>query len=273
MIRQINNKEKEEMTKKITKRDLLRSKEPRIPPLNEVEYVQGLISSKKAINSIKYEEQDDKELDWNKAVLSIVKEMKGSTSYYLDPISAYLKLEEKGIDVNSIDIKGHEASVKDYIKQKETIFNLRATLMRHKDLFLRWGVFANQVFVRSEIPPREKELIISRTAWLCQSEYEWQHHIAGSKQAGLFSDELIDRIKEGPDAEGWDPFDAILVRTVDELYTNNYISDTTWKIISQRYKTNQLIEILFIVGYYNLLALVLNSLGVQLEGMYRTDSE
>ncbi|MFX0082616.1 MAG: carboxymuconolactone decarboxylase family protein [Candidatus Hodarchaeota archaeon] len=247
--------------------------EPRVPPLNEVEYVQELISSRKAINQLNFDEKCDEELDWNKPVLSIVKEMKGSISYYLNPISSHLKLKEKGLDVNSIDIKDHETSVKEYIRQKGTIFNLRATLMRHKDLFLRWGLFANQVFVRSEIPPREKELIISRTAWLCKSEYEWQHHITGAKRAGLFSDQLIDRIKEGPDAEGWDPFDATLVRAVDELYTDNFISDSTWNILSERYKINQLIEILFIVGYYNLLALVLNSLGVQLEGMYKSDLE
>jgi alkylhydroperoxidase family enzyme len=269
----MNSKEKEVVIRKINRRKLLRFNEPRIPPLNEVEYVQGLISSKKAINPIKYDGAGDSESEWSKAVLSIVKEMKGSTSYYLNPISAHLKLEEKGLDVNSINIKDHEASVKEFIKQKATIFNLRATLMRHKDLFLRWGLFANQVFVRSMIPPREKEIIISRTAWLCQSEYEWQHHIAGAKRAGIFSDELIDRIKEGPDAEGWDPVDATLIRAVDELYTNNFISDSTWNVLSERYNTHQLIEILFIVGYYNLLALVLNSLGVQIEGIYKTSSE
>jgi alkylhydroperoxidase family enzyme len=269
----MNNKENEEVARKINKRKLLRFNEPRIPPLNEVEYIQGLISSKKAINPIKYDEEDDKEPNWNKAVLSIVKEMKGSTSYYLKPIFTHLKLEEKGLDVNSIDLKDHEASIKEYIKQKGIIFNLRATLMRHKDLFLRWGLFATQVFVHSVIPPREKEIIISRIAWLCQSEYEWKHHVTGAKRAGLFSDELINRIKEGPDAKGWDPFDATLVRAVDELYTNNFISDSTWNILSERYKTHQLIEILFIVGYYNLLALVLNSLGIQLEGMYKTSSE
>lgn len=269
----MNNKENEEVVRKINRKKFLQFNNPRIPSLNEVEYVQGLISSKKAINSLKYDEEDDKESDWNKAVLSIVKEMKGSTSYYINPISAHLKLDEEGVDVNSIDIKDYEASIKEYIEQKGTIFNLRATLMRHKDLFLRWGLFATQVFVHSAIPPREKEIIISRIAWLCQSEYEWQHHVSGAKRAGLFSDELINRIKEGPDAEGWDPFDATLVRAVDELYTNNFISDSTWNILSERYKTNQLIEILFIVGYYNLLALVLNSLGVQLEGMYKTSSE
>jgi len=90
----------------------------------------------------------------------------------------------------------------------------------------------------------------------------------GSKQTALFSDDVINRIKEG-----WDSFEATLVRAVDELYTESCISDSTWKILSERYKTNQLIEILFIVGYYNLLALALNSLGAQLEGMYKSNQE
>jgi alkylhydroperoxidase family enzyme len=89
----------------------------------------------------------------------------------------------------------------------------------------------------------------------------------------LFSDDVINRIKQGPDVEGWDPFDATLVRAVDELYSQNCMTDSTWKILSERFKTNQLIEILFIVGYYNLLALTMNSLGAQVEGMYKLNKE
>ncbi|MBY8984484.1 MAG: carboxymuconolactone decarboxylase family protein [Candidatus Lokiarchaeota archaeon] len=140
--------------------------------------------------------------------------------------------------------------------------------MGHKDLFLRWGLFANQVFVHSDIPPREKEIIILRAAWLCKSEYEWEHHLFGGKRAGL-TDVDIRRIKEGSGAEGWEPFEAALVRAVEELYIDNFIKDLTWEILAERFEPNQLIEIIFIVGYYSLLASVLNTLGVQLENMYK----
>lgn len=261
-----NNKEK--ISKELNKNELLRLNKPRISPLNELEYVQGLVSSRLATNRVKFNEEAGDESDWDNPVLSLVKELRGSTSYYLNPISSYLNLEEKALDITSINLKDFKEPIKAFIKKRENIFNLRATMMRHKDLFLRWGLFAGQVYVRSEIPTREKEIIILRAAWLCRSDYEWEHHLVGGKRAGITDDE-INRIKEGSDAKGWEPFDAALVRAVEELYLDNFISDATWQILAERFKPNQLIEIIFIVGYYSLLASALNTLGVQLESMYK----
>jgi len=84
------------------------------------------------------------------------------------------------------------------------------------------------------------------------------------KQAGLNDDE-IKRITEGPDAPGWNPFDATLLRAVDELYTDAFISDTTWKKLSERYDTHQLLDLIFTVGQYNAVSMALNTLGVPLD--------
>ncbi|KKK45024.1 MAG: Carboxymuconolactone decarboxylase family protein, partial [Candidatus Lokiarchaeum sp. GC14_75] len=198
----MNEEKKEESVKRILNNDgLLKFNTSRVSPLKELEYVQGLISSRQAVNHINFDEKGDEKSEWNDAVLSVIRELKGSPSFYMNPISQYLKLGEKGLDINSVNLEDFEGPIKDFIKERAFIFNLRATLMRHKDLFLRWGLFANQVFVHSDIPRREKEIIILRIAWLSQSEYEWEHHVAGSKQAKLFSDDVINRIKQGPDAE------------------------------------------------------------------------
>lgn len=84
------------------------------------------------------------------------------------------------------------------------------------------------------------------------------------KQAGL-SDEEIARIKVGPDAEGWDAFDASLLRAVDELHADAFISDATWSALSERYTTQQLMDVVFTVGQYNLVSMALNTFGVQLD--------
>jgi len=264
----MTNNNEEKMSKDLNKNKLLRLVTPRIAPLDEIDYVKGLIFSRRATNRVKYDEDAKNESDWNDPVLSLVKEMKGSISFYLNPISKYLKLEEKNLDINSININDFEENIQDFVKERGTIFNLRATLMRHKDLFLRWGLFASQVYVHSDIPTREKEIIILRAAWLCKSEYEWEHHLIGGKRAGLTDDD-INSIKEGSEAEGWEPFDSALIRAVEELYLDNFITDSTWKMIAERFEPNQLIEIIFIVGYYSLLASALNTLGVQLESMYK----
>ena len=144
------------------------------------------------------------------------------------------------------------------------VYNIFATLARHPQLLKRWLVFAGHVLSKSTLPAREREIAILRMAWLCRAEYEWGHHVAIGKQAGL-GDADIKRIAEGPDAAGLDPFEATLISAVDELHADSFIGDSTWKALAERYNTQQLIDLVFTAGQYKLVSMALNSLGVQLE--------
>jgi 4-carboxymuconolactone decarboxylase len=145
------------------------------------------------------------------------------------------------------------------------VYNVIATLARHWEASKKFGVWGNHIMGNtSTLPPRERELLILRIGWLCQAEYEWGQHVIFGKGAGL-TDAEIARIKEGPDAAGWDPFDATLLRAVDELHADALISDTTWAALSQRYNTQQLMDVVFTVGQYNLVSMALNTFGVQLD--------
>ena len=116
----------------------------------------------------------------------------------------------------------------------------------------------------SKLAPREREILILRIGWLCQAEYEWGQHVIFGKAAGL-TDAEIERIKAGPEAPGWAPFDANLLRAVDELHKDAFISDKTWGALSERYNTEQLMDVVFAVGQYNLVSMALNTFGVQLD--------
>jgi 4-carboxymuconolactone decarboxylase len=144
------------------------------------------------------------------------------------------------------------------------VYNIFSTLARHPQLLKRWLVFAGHVLSKSTLPVREREIAILRMGWLCRAEYEWGHHVAIGKQAGLSNDD-IKRIAEGPDAAGLDPFEATLLRAVDELHAQTFIGDSTWKALTQRYNTQQVLDLLFTAGQYKLVSMVLNSAGVQLE--------
>jgi alkylhydroperoxidase family enzyme len=139
-----------------------------------------------------------------------------------------------------------------------------ATLANYSKLYKRWRVFGNHVLFKSSLPPRDREILILRIGWLCQAEYEWGQHVIIGKQAGLNDEEII-QIIEGPNAKGWDPFEATLLRAVDELYIDSFITDATWKKLDIKYNKHQLIDLVFTVGQYNLVSMVLNTLGIQLE--------
>ncbi len=144
------------------------------------------------------------------------------------------------------------------------VLNIYRTLARHPKLLKRWSVFGTHVLYKSTLPARERELLILRTGWLCRSDYEWGQHVSIARGSGI-TDEEINRVKEGPDAVGWDQPDVALLRAVDELLGDAFIGDTTWQMLSERFDTRQLIDIIFTVGQYHLVSMALNTLGVQLD--------
>jgi 4-carboxymuconolactone decarboxylase len=141
--------------------------------------------------------------------------------------------------------------------------NIFATFAHHPKLLKRWLVFGNHVLAKSTLTPRERELLILRTAWNCRADYEWGQHVAIAREAGV-SDADIDRVAVA-DTGQWDAADSVLLRAADELHADSRIGDATWNALAYRHDTQQLLDIIFTVGQYHLVAFALNSLRVQRE--------
>jgi 4-carboxymuconolactone decarboxylase len=141
--------------------------------------------------------------------------------------------------------------------------NIFATLVRHPGLFRKWLPFGGKL-LSGKLPARDRELLILRTGWRCRSEYEWGQHALIGRSAGLSDDDLR-RVRDGPEADGWDPFEAALLRAADELHDDGCISDGTWDVLAARYDQRQLIEVPMVVGHYHLVSFTLNTLGVERE--------
>jgi alkylhydroperoxidase family enzyme len=137
--------------------------------------------------------------------------------------------------------------------------NLSTTVVRAEGLVRRWVPFGAKI-LNGKLPPRDRELLILRTGWTCQAEYEWSQHVVISLGIGLTEDE-IERVTSGPGAD-WDDFDAALLRAADELHSDSCIGDATWKVLAGHYDEAQLIELIMLVGQYHLVAMTVNTLGI-----------
>jgi len=150
------------------------------------------------------------------------------------------------------------------LKRKGKVWNVFATFCQHTLLAKYWLPFATYVLRDNTVPPREREILILRIGWLCQSEYEWAQHVRIGKRAGLTDDE-IRGISEGPSSSRLSAPDRLLVQATDELHQDACLSDATWQALSDTYNQNQLVDLVFTVGQYNLVSMALNSFGVQLD--------
>jgi 4-carboxymuconolactone decarboxylase len=146
--------------------------------------------------------------------------------------------------------------------------NLYATLVVHTRFYeprLRFGSYIQR---DSRLPPRTRELLILRTAWLAKSEYEWAHHAIFAHDAGL-TEAAIASVALGPRAKNWSDEQRALLHAADELRREAFISAATWKTLTQHYDTASMIEIIYTVGGYAMTAMAINSLGIQAEEGYR----
>ena len=137
-------------------------------------------------------------------------------------------------------------------------------LMRHRRLFRPWVRFASRLMPYGILDRRDTELAILRVGWNTRCRYEWGQHVPIGLRAGLTAAEIA-RIAQGPQASGWTPAQAALLQATDELHAHRLIAEATWQRLAQHYSARQLIEIGMLVGHYEMLAGVLNSVGLALE--------
>lgn len=146
----------------------------------------------------------------------------------------------------------------------ENPLNVFTTFARHPKLLKNFLGFGNHMLFNSTLDPRERQLIILRTGYLCKSKYEWGHHTAIGKRVGLTDDEIA-RVKIGPKAPDWLPIQKAVLQVVDELHNDQMVSDSAWTELCRLYDEQRAIEVVALVGLYTLVSMFLNTCGVQLE--------
>ncbi|MFM8375199.1 MAG: carboxymuconolactone decarboxylase family protein [Phenylobacterium sp.] len=145
------------------------------------------------------------------------------------------------------------------------VLNIFRTLARTPKAargFLAWGNYI--LSRRNDLPPRQRELVILRVGFLCRSGYEWTQHVEIGLRDGLSAQE-ISRIKQGPSAAEWTREDRLLLQATDELHHDRFISDATWSALRAAFTEKQCMDLVFTVGQYTQVSMILNTFGVPLD--------
>lgn len=124
--------------------------------------------------------------------------------------------------------------------------------------FLSWS---KALSLDAVLDRREAELLALRAAHNGASPFEWEQHAAYARGAGLTREE-IERVREGPEAPGWDRRAALLLTAADELGASTGVSAPTWAELEQVYEPAALVEIVLVVGQYTMLSMLANSVGL-----------
>lgn len=136
--------------------------------------------------------------------------------------------------------------------------NTLGTFAHHPVLARAWMTFNGHVLFGTTLSERQREILILRVAAMRKSGYEWIQHLYMGRDAGL-DDEDIGRIAFGPEAPFWTELEAALLRSVDELIGDGRLSEATWTALAKELDTQQILDVIFTVGAYEILAWMFRS--------------
>lgn len=136
------------------------------------------------------------------------------------------------------------------------------TLGRGRGLFWGWLHFAGKLMPGGKLPRRETEMVILRVASLRGCAYEFEHHVRLGRRAGVRPED-VERIKAGSTADGWQGHEELLMRVTEELIGTRDLSDRTWAQVRAAYDERTAIELLLLIGHYDMLATTLMTLRLE----------
>ncbi len=108
---------------------------------------------------------------------------------------------------------------------------------------------AGSLLDRGPLSLRHREIVIDRTCARCGCAYEWGVHVAFFAERVKLTPEQVRATVHG-DAD-WNDDERLLIRLVDELHDTSRISDELWSALTRAFMTEQVFEVIALVGFYH----------------------
>ena len=142
--------------------------------------------------------------------------------------------------------------------------NVHALMAHNPKLLNAWWNFRNYAVSGGALGRRNSELVILRVALRIRAWYEWGSHVERALDYGLTMDE-IERVKQGSQALQWPPAEALLLKAVDELFSEHAITAETLDELSRHFSPAQVLDLIAIQGMYVILGGMINTWPLELD--------
>lgn len=112
------------------------------------------------------------------------------------------------------------------------------------------------------LPVKLRQIAIMRVAWITRATYMWSSHLNTSKLCGL-TDEFYGPVQRGAYDPYFTEFERVVIRATEELVRDQKVSDANWAKLAAEWDAKQLLDFLFTVGCYTMVAGVMRSTGAE----------
>ncbi len=139
---------------------------------------------------------------------------------------------------------------------------IHALMANHPRLLAAWWDLRMYLVNGGDLDQRHCELAILRIAVHLESWYEWGSHVVRGLDSGLSMKE-IDRVLSG-DGD-WAEADAALLAAVDEIVTDNRLSDDSLQRLAPHFSDRQVMDLMHLHGMYRTIACLVETWGLELD--------
>ena len=118
---------------------------------------------------------------------------------------------------------------------------------------------------RQKLSAKLRELAILRVAALSPARYEWVQHVPIAQATGA-ADAQIAALERGDIAAGaFDPLERAVLRFTTEVVREVRASEPTFAELARRLSAQEIVELIVTVGYYMMIARLLETTAVDLD--------
>jgi len=133
-------------------------------------------------------------------------------------------------------------------------FNVLLRSPEMGDLAQKLGEYSR---FRPAVSAKVRELAIIVTARHWTAQYEWNAHRNAAAQAGVKED-IIKAIAERKRPTGMEPDEEAAYNFANELLETKHVSDATFKAAVDRFGEKGVVDIIGVMGYYQMVSMLLN---------------
>jgi alkylhydroperoxidase family enzyme len=154
---------------------------------------------------------------------------------------------------------------------RETLAGLAVPLnifymMAHAETNLRSLLrLGGTILSKQQLSGRLRELAILRIASISPARYEWVQHVPIAKAAGITASQVKALEAGDVSTDCFDTRDRLVLRFTDEVVRDVRASDETFGLMTKQFPPREIVELTLAIGYYMLIARLLETTGVDLE--------
>jgi AhpD family alkylhydroperoxidase len=148
---------------------------------------------------------------------------------------------------------------------KLNIFRLHA---HAPTAFPGYSAMAQAIFAKLDVPPMERELVVLVVAVLQECEYEWAQHAQIAAAMGI-PQAQIDAVQAGDFTSAvFNDREKALFEFTQQTVKNVRVDDAAFDAVAAFYSHRQIIELLYTIGSYMMLARIMEVAQIELDAVH-----